>query len=413
MSSTGGRPSWAGGPLPIADARFCKTLLICPHRATLTDVVPLLGDALPLAPMQKLHAYPDRKQITELLRTFDAKLCFLDFATSADSGLATMEVLHAVSPGLMVVALLSGNNPDLVLHCLRTGAADFLVAPFTADQVEAVIEKVARRIPAADGNATPARLTAVIPAKGGVGASTIAVNLAFQCKRVGARRVLLADFDALTGSISFLLKVKSTYSFLDVLHHAGGLDADIWKQMAVPLRGIDVLLAPDSVVDPTADLLTATPILDFTRMSYDVIVADCGGVEGDWNLSIAKAADQVLLVTSNELPDLHATQRALAYLDANGVEADRVRVVVNRYSEANGLGKDRIGVALGREVFQTLALDEQAVEQAQMDGKPIPASSPVAKSLASLATQVLNGDNAAAAKAKTNGGGLFSMFSRS
>ena len=85
----------------------------------------------------------------------------------------------------------------------------------------------------------------VMPAKGACGASTIACNLAFQWKRHGAKRVLLADLDPLTGTMSFLLKIKSIYSFVDVLMRGGELDHDLWNSMVTHVQGIDVLLAPE------------------------------------------------------------------------------------------------------------------------------------------------------------------------
>jgi len=64
-----------------------------------------------------------------------------------------------------------------------------------------------------------------MPAKGACGATTVATNLAFQWKRLGKKRVLLADLDPLGGTVfSFLLKVKCAYSFVDVLHRSSNLD---------------------------------------------------------------------------------------------------------------------------------------------------------------------------------------------
>ena len=67
-----------------------------------------------------------------------------------------------------------------------------------------------------------------MPAKGGCGASTIASNLAYQMKR-GDKRILLADLDPLAGTLSFLLKIKSNYSFMDALARSHDIDADLWK----------------------------------------------------------------------------------------------------------------------------------------------------------------------------------------
>src|SRR5260370_887867 len=88
----------------------------------------------------------------------------------------------------------------------------------------------------------PAKVVAVMPAKGACGATTVACNLAFQWKKLSGQRVLLADLDPLAGTLSFLLKIKSTYSFLDVLQRAHELDADLWNHMVVPVQGVDVLL---------------------------------------------------------------------------------------------------------------------------------------------------------------------------
>ncbi len=74
-----------------------------------------------------------------------------------------------------------------------------------------------------------------MPAKGGCGASTIASNLAYQMKR-GDKRILLADLDPLAGTLSFLLKIKSNYSFMDALARSHDIDADLWRSV-VTSRG--------------------------------------------------------------------------------------------------------------------------------------------------------------------------------
>ena len=140
--------------------------------------------------------------------------------------------------------------PDLILRCLRAGALDFLIQPFTADQLDAALAKVARMQPSGEGaGKEPAKIFAVMPAKGACGATTIACNLAFQWKRLGAKKILLADLDPLTGTLSFLLKIKSIYSFLDALQRSHELDVDLWNAMVTPVNGVDVLLAPEMMVE--------------------------------------------------------------------------------------------------------------------------------------------------------------------
>ena len=90
------------------------------------------------------------------------------------------------------------------------------------------------------------------------------------------------------------------------------LDADLWNAMVTPVNGIDVLLAPELMVEGAQDLHDPSPVIDYARHAYDVVMIDAGGVYGDWNLNIARMSSELLLVTTNELPALQATQRALS-----------------------------------------------------------------------------------------------------
>ena len=183
------------------------------------------------------------------------------------------------------------------------------------------------------------------------------------------------------GNLSFVLKIKSTYSFLDAMHRAGELDADLWDTMVQEVNGVDVLLAPEMMVDQAQELRDPAPILEYARQAYDVVILDTSGVYGDWNLNAARAANELLLVTTNELPALQAAQRALSYLDANRVGRWKVRLVVNRYLRDVGLSREVIGTALHTDVFETLPSDYEAVQKALMDGKPIPTSSTFGKGI--------------------------------
>ena len=103
---------------------------------------------------------------------------------------------------------------------------------------------------------------------------------------------------------------------------------------------------------------------------YDVVILDTGSVYGAWSLSQARAATDLLLVTTNELPALQAAQRALSYLEANKIGKWKTRLVVNRYQRDVGLSREVIGTALHTDVFETLPSDYDAVQKALMEGSP-------------------------------------------
>ncbi len=387
-------------------------LVVCPDTDMSSELVPLLNHHLAGAKTVQVKEYPTPDRLGELLEK-QPRLCFLDVATDLERGIALIDDLQVIDPNLQIVVL--GTSPDLILRCLRQGAAEFLLKPFSADELKPVLDRLSQLSPTISYG-KGAKVICVAPTKGACGASTIASNLACQRKKMGSEKMLLADLDPLTGTISFLMKLKSNYSFVDAMSRAASLDEDLWMGMVSHQAGLDVLLAPENPMDTIQDLQEPTPIIEFARQLYDTIIVDSAGVLGEWGLALAEVCDEFLLVTTNELPALQATQKALAHFDRNRVERSKIKLIVNRYSRDVGLSKDAIATALHTDVFQIIPSDYESVQRALVDGKPIPTSSAFGRALVELATK-LSGktptDSPRKKSSKSSAlGGLFSIFSK-
>ncbi len=389
-----------------------RPLAISPNAPLLDQLEALLKPHLGGSQIQRLQAYPSPRDLPNLLASGTTHLVFLDTTGDRDQALQLIEEVGRLGSHVPVIAILGGNEPDFILRCLRAGASDFLILPLTSEQVDAAFGKLSRAQPAqeAAGGKEPAKTIAVMPAKGACGATTVACNLAFQWKRTSGKKVLLVDMDPLTGNLSFLLKIKSVYSFLDALQRSNELDADLWGAMVRPVHGVDVLLAPELMLDQNQDLRDPSPILEYARHAYDVVILDTSSVYTEWNLNIARGANELLLVTTNELPALQAAQRALSYLDTNRIGRWKIRLVVNRYLRDVGLSREVIGTALHTEVFETLPSDYDAVQKALLDGKAIPASTPFGKGMVEIVERL--GGKSQPAKRGSSLSGLLGLFSK-
>jgi len=386
-------------------------LLICPGTTMLSELTPLLNHHVASLQVEAVKEYPTSEGLSDLIMMSNPRLCFLDVTTNTDRALALIREMQIIDSGLQVVVLLQGNTPDLILRCLRQGAAEFLMQPFSPDDLMPVLGRLSQLSPALSYG-QGGKIICVIPTKGACGASTIAANLAYRRRRMGREKILLADLDPLTGTISFLLKVKSNYSFLDAMNLASSLDGDLWKGVVSSVDGIDVVLAPENPMDTMNELQDPTAVLQFARQLYDTIIVDSAGAFGEWGVTLAQIADELLLVTTNELPALQATQKVLAHLDRNRIERAKVRLVVNRYSREVGLSKDAIATALHTDVCQLIPSDYEAVQRALVEGKPINSTSPFGKGIMALAER-LAGKPAGEAppKKKVKSGALKGLFS--
>jgi pilus assembly protein CpaE len=385
----------------------------------LADLVPLLSQNLPLTPLTEMNHYPDRAALAEIVGAKPPSLTFLDMATNQEYGFCVLHEVSQLAPNVPVVVLLNANDPDLILRCLRQGATEFLLQPLSTEQLHPVLERLSQAGPNPSYDSGGGKVVTVMPVKGACGSSTIATNLAFQWKRNASGKILLADMDPSTGTISFLLKVKSNYSFMDALSRAGTLDSDLWKGLVASVAGIDVLLSPENPVDGTQDLPDPGSVIEFCRQAYASVVLDCGGAYGAWPLSLANHCDELMLVTTNELPALRATQRVLQTFDRLRIERAKIRLVVNRYHPDVGLSQEAIETALHIDVHHVIPSDYEAVQKALVEGKPVAPNSSFGKSLIALADRVSGGPggpgngavNGGAPRKKGSGwASLFSSF---
>jgi pilus assembly protein CpaE len=396
----------------VGIARNWKILVLGPSAELGAAMRALLSEQVPSAQLFEVRSYPDTAALGRLLSSQPLSVCLLDATSSKDTALPLIREIEKAAPKLPVVTLLSRNDPDLVLACLRQGAAEFLIHPFLADQVGAVFGRLATTHPNLSQPDSQGRLVAVLPVKGGCGASTLALNLAYQRKKFDAKRVLLADLDPLCGIQSFLLKAKPAYSFMDAIARGSLLDGDVWRGLVQTVDGVDVLYAPDALVEGIYDLVEPRDLITFARGMYELVVADAASVYGPWNERIAQMADDVLLITSGEPAAVPSCRRALEHLRNLRVPAQRIKLVLNRDGKSSAA--ELLQQQLAVPVYKALPSDPEAVQQSLLDGKPVAAASGFGKSLGSLATALAGKPSEAAIAAKppekAKSGGLAGLW---
>ena len=376
-----------------ADARVAqnrwKVLVVCPDPAMSQHIRASITE-LGLTEACLLAAYPRPGTLTSIAEQHECNVCFLDVASNQEQALP---LISEASPAIPVVALNPENDADLILRCLRRGASEFL-SQATTEQVEDVLDRL-MRLRVVPGPGKPGSVYSVLPGKPGCGASTLAAHLAIALKQGTSGNVLLVDGDCDTGSIAFLLKLKSDFHLGDAIRDCLRLDEDLWSRLTVQCHGIDVLTAPEN---PTTqipiDHASAVQLIGFWRDHYDAVVLDLPGPHGP-GTELALLSDEVLLVTTNELAALHATRRSIAALQPSGIGPDKLKLVVTRYTPATGLKREDVEIALKLAPYAVLSNDYAAVQEGVLNGKPVPPGSAFGRSIHNLVQKLLGKDGPA------------------
>lgn len=357
--------------------------MICPSAPTAAQIRSALGEQGVLD-LSVVSQYPQVGTLVGLVARQGADVCFMDVASNPERALL---LIAEASSSIHVVALNLGNDANLILRCLRLGACEFLTE-VNSEQVGIVLERLAR-MGAKSEPLKSGSVYCVMPGKPGCGASTLATGLAIEMKRNGIAKVLLVDTDAMTGSVAFLLKLKSDFHLGDAARDWQRMDPDLWARLVVASNGVDVLLAPESAatrleIDPRA----AFELLAFWRRNYQAVVIDLPGAYSA-GFEFAAIADEVVLVTTNELAALHATRRTLDFLEKVSVDRSRIKLAVTRYQLSTGLKREDLQSALQMEPYALLSNDYEAVQSAVLSGRPVSPDSYLGKSIHAFAERLL------------------------
>ncbi|MCP5118574.1 MAG: response regulator, partial [bacterium] len=149
----------------------------------ISELIPLLTHHLAGIQVTQSKTYPDSERLESLVTETRPNLCFVDVATDKKLAKQVIETLLAVASGVQIVVLLHGNDPDLILQFLRLGASEFLISPFSPEDLKPVLTRLSELSPSMSYG-KGAKVICVAPTKGACGASTIASNLAFLRKRL-------------------------------------------------------------------------------------------------------------------------------------------------------------------------------------------------------------------------------------
>jgi pilus assembly protein CpaE len=286
------------------------------------------------------------------------------------------------------VGLHTHNDPDAIVRSLRAGATEFLYAPFDLEMQRQALGRIMRlRKPPRRTESERGRMVVFSSSKPGSGASTLAFQTAFALRKPG-KRILLADFDLANGSVAFFAKIAPGYSLHDALEQMAQAGQSDLTSLVVNAEGIDVLPAPGASGPIRIDPDRLHDVLEAAREPYDWIVVDLPGVFEKLSLLTMSDCDEAFLVTTAELPSLHLTRKAVAYLGLIGFGPDRYRVLVNRLGKQDGISTEDMAKIFGAQVHATFPNDYLSIHKSLTTGTPLGAKCPLGKSVDTFSGQL-------------------------
>ena len=261
---------------------------------------------------------------------------FLDLGRDSGPYLALAAQIRKMQPAVHLIAcsLIFPPNQYLLMDAMRSGVQEFIAKPVLPDALSEILNRLREGHPQ---KRSSEKLIVLMGTKGGVGTTTVAVNLGVQLCTFAKKRTVLLDFARPLGNAHLLLDLHPRFGIRDAIDQLERLDSHFFAGLLTHHKSNLELLGGSLHPEEWQNIPIAPleRVVNVAQTDFDTVLMDLGTqFSSDWS-SILQMARMVFLVTETNVPALWTLDRRLQALAGIGVDAERIRVIVNRWHKGD------------------------------------------------------------------------------
>ncbi len=257
---------------------------------------------------------------------------FLDLTRDPGPYLALAAQIRKLQPTVHIIACSLAFPPDqyLLMDAMRSGVQEFLAKPVLPDALRVILNRYQE---GHTRKSSSEKLIILMGSKGGVGTTTVAVNLAAQLCTFAKKRTVLLDFARPLGNAHLLLDLHPRFGVRDAVENLDRLDSHFFAGLLSHHKSNLELLGGSLHAEEWQNIPIAPleRVVNVAQIEFDSVLVDLGTqFSSDWS-PILQSARMILMVTETNVPALWTLDHRLQALAGIGVKTERIRVIVNRW----------------------------------------------------------------------------------
>jgi len=301
-------------------------------------------------------------------------MVFVDLPRDAEAYFAFAAMIRRAYPSAKLVACSSVSPPSqqYLLEAMRSGIQDFIAKPIRLEVLKEILVRCAKDVEA-EARPSQNKLVVLMGAKGGVGTTTITVNVGVQLATSAHMRVAILDFAQPLGNVHLLLDLHPRFGIRDAVENLDRLDSHFFTGLLTKHKTkLEVLCGASQPEElQTISVSALERVVNVAQNEFDIVLLDMGSqFSSDWS-SILQGARMIGIVAEANVPALWTLDRRLVALSGLGVDADRARVIINRWHKADEDVLKSIEKNIKRPVFACIPNDFRKANEAVNLGTPI------------------------------------------
>ena len=351
------------------------------------------------------------KEASNLLKTSVPDIFLVDIDLPDMPGIKFIEQLRLNRIPAIMIILAPEKQGDLILRALRSGASDYLTYDASLEELTISLQKSGPRVIETKNDAIQeieetfkislnpqeenkrGHIVTIYSPKGGVGVTSLAVNLAIALQD-GENVVALVDSDVQFGDVSVFLNSSAQFSIIDLLYHVNDLDKKVVEDVMTFHKnsGLYLLAAPPR--PEYAEQINGNNfsfLLDYLRNIFTYTIINTSSYLSDPTLAALDSGDVVVLLTSQDITAIWATRVFMDLWASLGMSNDRISLVLNRYKKNKLLTPQKIGERLKHPIVTTIDEEEEFVFRSNNLGLPFilnDREAPISQNVISIAEHI-------------------------
>lgn len=300
------------------------------------------------------------------------------------------------APECHILVISKSHDGNLILQAMRAGAKEFLTQPVKVQDIASALDRITKKTFGKDQRPIcGCSVIAVAGATGGVGSTSLAVNLGCILAKDSDNSVALLDLDMCLGDADVFLDTIPEYTLLDVAQNATRLDVTLLKR-SLTKHASGLYLLPRPAQIQSRSMITTDGlhhVIGLLKATFSHLVIDLSKSYNSLDLQALQEADHVLLVTQLDLPCLRNVVQLMVSFGEMGDVKKKVKIVINRVGLDNNISLKKAQDTIGNDIFWQLPNDYRLMVEVRNNGVPLIEQAPKSGITASMValTQVLNG----------------------
>ncbi len=324
-------------------------------------------------------------------------IVIVDIAPKQRKLLEEIQRVSSTHKNLKFVLISYDLSTNLIVDALRSGAKDFLPKPLIKKDLIHAIEKIKQRTEIDKTKQKVAKIITVYSNKGGLGKTTLAVNLAKEIADSAKEKVLLLDLNMHFGDVTAFLDINPSYDMEYYIENLHRINSEFIYSTLKQYKSADFSILADSPYrQPNYNITTENILKLINKLQefFSYIIIDTNSNIDDKNTQIFNMSDLVFFMTVANLPNLRNCERSIEAFSASVPNLEKkIRIVLNRYLQSEGLAIEDIEEVLQRKVYWKIPNNYFTTVEAINKGKPISEFSPksnIAENIKQLALTIIN-----------------------